>query len=67
MIFIDFYDVNGKFVVRHSVEMVTMRRYPFLWAKTYCKAIFHWYDTASFAGVTINGKTRVFERYEKCK
>lgn len=61
---IDFYDVNGQFVVRHTVEMVPMRKYPFRWAKSYCKAIFREYDTVSFAGVCINGVTRMFERYE---
>lgn len=64
MITIDFYDFKGQFVVRHSVEMIPMRRYPFLWAKTYCKAVFHWYESASFAGVTIDFRTRVFVRDE---
>ena len=64
MITIDFYDFKGRFVVRHTVEMIPMRRYPFLWAMTYCRAIFHWYDTASFASVTISFRTRVFVRDE---
>lgn len=64
MITIDFYDLKGQFVVRHTVEMIPMRRYPFLWAITYCRAIFQWYDTASFAGICINGKSRVVARFE---
>lgn len=64
MITIDFYDVNGQFVVRHTIEMIQMRRDPFIWAKSYCKAVFRWYESARFAGVTIGFRTRVFVRDE---
>lgn len=64
MIKIEFFDANGRFVVRHIVEMVPMRKYPSLWIKTYCKAIFYWYKDAGFASVTVNGLTQIFDRYE---
>lgn len=64
MIKIEFFDANGRFVVRHSVEMEPVRKFPFLWAQTYCKSIFYWYENALYACVSINGLTQVFKRYE---
>lgn len=64
MIKIEFFDHDGRFVVRHIVEMVPMRKFPYLWIRTYCKAVFYWYENAGFAAVSVNGITQVIERYE---
>lgn len=61
MIKIDFFDRNGRFVVRHTIEMVPMRMFPFFWVKVYCKAIFAYYGYVSFASVTIDGRTQIFD------
>lgn len=64
MITIEFFDRDGRFVVRHIVEMEPMRKFPMLWCQTYCKAVFTWYKNAGFAAVSVNGATKVFDRYE---
>lgn len=64
MIKIEFFGFYGKFVVRHIVEMEPMRRYPFIWARMYCKAIFGWYKSAYYATITICGKRQRVNRYE---
>ena len=63
MITIDFFDANGRFVVRHIVEMEPMRTFPFIWARVYCKQIFYWYKSANSATITINGVTQGIQRY----
>lgn len=64
MITIDFFDANGRFVVRHRIVMETMRPFPFIWAEFYCKAIFYWYKSANCAKVTVGGAVHYFLRYE---
>lgn len=63
MIKIEFFDANGRFVVRHVVEMEPMHTFPFIWARVYCKAIFAWYKSANSATITINGLTQEIQRY----
>lgn len=64
MIKIDFFDDYGHFVVRHIIEMEPMRRYPFIWARIYCKEIFAWYKSACYANINIYGLTQKISRYE---
>lgn len=64
MIKIEFFDDYGRFVVRHIVEMEPMRRYPFIWARIYCKEIFSWYKSACYATINIYGLTQKISRYE---
>lgn len=61
MIKIEFFDRNGRFVVRHFIEMEPMRRFPSIWIKSYCKSLLNYYDKYGFASVTINGCTQIFD------
>lgn len=62
MIKIEFFDHNGRQLTEHLIEMVPMRKFPFFWVKVYCKAIFTYYEYVSFASVTIDGRTQIFDR-----
>ena len=64
MITIDFFDAQGRFVVRHTIEQDKPREYPFLRAKVYVRAIFYWYESAHNAVITANGRTITVKRYE---
>lgn len=64
MILIDFFDVNQRFVVRHKIEFDEPRKYAFMAAFTYCRAIFSWYEDACTAVVLIDNNIRIFRRYE---
>lgn len=64
MIYIDFYDANGRFVVRHTIELNEPHKYALMVAFTYCKAIFSWYKNADSALVLIDNKIREFKRHE---
>ena len=64
MIKIDFFDSNGRFVVRHTLEKEQMSKFPFLKAKRYVLSVFYWYESACYAYVSINGMKQEFKRYE---
>lgn len=64
MITIDFFDANGRFVVRHKIELDKPRKFPFLLAKVYVSAIFYWYESAFCAVVKWDGKAKMVKRYE---
>lgn len=64
MIKIDFFDANGRFVVRHSVEMDTMRKFPIIWARIYCKSVFFYYKSAGSAKITFGGVSYRVDRNE---
>lgn len=64
MITIDFFDANGRFVVRHIMEFEKDCYYEFSDAEDYIKKIFSWYKSAFSATITINGLTQGIQRYE---
>lgn len=64
MILIDFFDINGHFVVRHIIEFEEDCYYEMSDAVDYIKRIFYWYKDAGSAVVQMNGFAQAYQRYE---
>ena len=64
MITIDFYDANGRFVVRHKLEVEGSIPHSRIVARLHCRAIFYFYESADMAMITINGFSYKMMRYE---
>lgn len=64
MITIDFFDANGRFVVRHIIEFEEECYYELSDAEEYILRVFSWYKDADSAVVTMNGLTQGYQRNE---
>lgn len=64
MIQIDFFDANGRFVVRHKLEVEGSLPHSRIVARIHCRAVFYFYESADTAFITINGCTEKMRRYE---
>lgn len=64
MITIDFFDANGRFVVRHIIEFEEDCYYKLSDAEDYIKRIFSWYKDVGSAVVQMDGITQGYQRYE---
>lgn len=64
MITIDFFDANGRFVVRHIIEFEEDCYYELSDAEEYIYRVFSWYKDAGSAVVLMNGMTQRLQRYE---
>lgn len=64
MIFIDFYDAAGLFLVSQTIKLNEPRKDALMVASKHCKEIFSYYEDAYSALVLIDNKFREFRRYE---